>query len=554
MPKNTTVINDGGSGYSTSTITGYAQSILDGRTNHRIGKIAELHNKIDKVDKYIKNGHDTTAFIYFKVNNFELDTRSVDTFEHYAISLENQKTGVGQGNQFKLKIAYHKDFSNYKDINRLEEALATLRDCSLFSFGINNTTDVKKLNRNYCVLKYGYLNSTELETPYYIGLLLKYSVTANRQIVEYTLEGYTGENVAVNTVNWYPAISGIDYENSIYGKVAKAIVTPKNSGNKLSDKELQDYVNKLNTEYTSGITFQPYLALDCFIQDYNNSLDSDSTKFYLLDCTNKHRNVNLKDNNALESVHMSLCKGQTPLQYIEYCIGLFKYKDSDYAIQYLKQELKSSERFVYSLIRHPSLNVIYVCIDVIDDTDSDNKVAYNFLGYSPDNSLLIDYNLNYDGTVALTVSDMYNKEFSKNNDTENSLYIGNDGAIRARTSITKDMFVSGEISDVLIAKQNTWIDKISCANNCSMTTFGLPFEITVGTVFKCGIYISESLHHTSGNCFVTGITDTINNNSFKSSFTMIRLPGKNSLIKDSGDSDNKSGTPNDGTKPIITPY
>ena len=63
-------------------------------------------------------------------------------------------------------------------------------------------------------------------------------------------------------------------------------------------------------------------------------------------------------------------------------------------------------------------------------------------------------------------------------------------------------------------------------------SFGLPFEISIGTIFKCGIYITDTLHHSSGNCYVTGIVDRISNNTFTTEFTMIRLPGKNTALLD----------------------
>ncbi len=196
-------------------------------------------------------------------------------------------------------------------------------------------------------------------------------------------------------------------------------------------------------------------------------------------------------------------------------------------IQYLKQQQQTQERFIYNLVRDPDNdNQILICIDYLDSSEVDDaQIAYKFYGYNPSNVLMIDYNLNYDGTVALAISDNYDDNIS-----DNAIYVGSDGALRARVSITRDMFVAAEVDDVLIAKQNTWLDKVSVANNCTMTTFGLPFEISVGTVFRCGLYISETLHHTSGNCFVTGIVDKIENNMFTTSFTMIRLPGKNSDI------------------------
>ena len=41
--------------------------------------MSDLGEKIEFVNQYIGNkGHDISSFIYFKVNDFELDTRSSD--------------------------------------------------------------------------------------------------------------------------------------------------------------------------------------------------------------------------------------------------------------------------------------------------------------------------------------------------------------------------------------------------------------------------------------------------------------------------------------------
>ena len=505
--------------------------LKDLKTNNKLGAINELRNKIDKVDTHISK-HDTTAFIYFEVNNFKLDTRVPDSFKHYAISLSNQKTGCGQGNKFTLKIAYHKHFaeSKYSDINMLERALGPLQNASLMNYGGYCITNAQQdLLRNKCILQYGYLtNDNTLISPEYTGLLLKYSVNANKQIVEYTLEGYTGEQALYNTVSWYPNIVGMDSVVASDGsKMARAVLALKNEEG-LSESERKELINKLNIEYSGGISFNPYFALDAFLRDYNESTSENSMKFYLIDCTNRYHGVNLYDKDTLEPVRMSICKGQTPLQYAEYCIGQFKYKTTtNYAIQYLQQQGKTTEKFIYSFVRDiHNDKITYICVDVIGDSNnSDSKVAYSFTGYSTTNNLLIDYNLNYDGTVALAIANSYNESIK-----DNAIYIDKSGAVRKKTSITRDMFVAGAMDEVLIAKQNTWLDKVSCANNCTMTTYGLPFEMSIGTVFKCGVYITDTLHHSSGNCYVTGITDIIENNSFTTKFNMIRLPGRNSSI------------------------
>lgn len=510
------------------------QNIKSNRTN-KIGPASILNSKIQKVADYVKQ-HDVTSFIKFEVNGFSLDTRDQNSFKHYAISMENQKTGIGQGNKFTIKIAYHKHFSNYSSINQLEYALGPIKAGSLMAYNDSSMSKTRKnLNKNKCTLQYGYLtNDNSLVSPKYVGLLLKYSVKANKQIVEYTLEGYAGEEATAHNavVNWYPNIIDIntqevDGNNIPVGVLARKGTTTSNS---------EDLIERLNNQYTGGITFQPYLALDCFLQDYNASVSADSTRYYLLDCTDiSNGRKRLSDDNALEPVHLSLCRNQTIMQYVEYCIGLFKYKSvntktNDYSIQYLSQKSETTERFVYDFVKDPNNDkVVYICIDtIVWDNNDDRKVAYAFTGYATDNVLLLDYSLNYDGTVALALSDNY----SEDENTINSLYIDRDGAIRAKASITRDIFTAGESSEVLISKQNTWLDKVSIANNCTMTTFGLPFEISIGTIFKCGLYITDVLHHSSGNCYVTGVIDKISNNTFTSEFTMIRLPGRNNALVD----------------------
>lgn len=500
-------------------------------TNHKSENIQNLNTNIGYVNDYLKNKHDMTSFIKFSIgdkNNpsFSLNTADLDSFNHYAISLENQKTGVGKGNQFKLKIAYHKHFSNYQDINKLEAALAGVKKNSLMREEFSGAKNIKK---NQCYLQYGYLvNNNRLQSPEYIGTILKYTVTANQQIVQYTLEGFSGEQTSSsNVVNWYPNVVGSDSVGTLLGKTRRAVMTlrDKASSNQLAEDAVEDFINDLDKQYSGGITFNPFFLLDIFFQDYNQNVAAEGgSKYYLLDCTGKSEHLGSVD--VLEPVHAVLCKGQTPLQYAEYLISLFKYKTDNFAIKYLQQEGITSDRFVYSVKNDIENNKIYVCVDVIQDDTSDSKVAYDFTGYSTNNALLIDYNLNYDGTVALSVSEQ--EETSKNQD--NAIYVDKSGLLRVRTSLTRDLFVSGEISEVLIAKQNTWLDKISVANSCTLTTFGLPFEISIGTIFKCGVYITDTLHHTSGNCYVTSIVDKINNSKFTTDFTLIRLPGRNTKL------------------------
>lgn len=492
--------------------------------------MSDLSDKIDVVNSYIgKKGHDISSFIYFKVNQFELDTRSIDSFKHYAISLENQKTGVGQGNQFTIVFSFHKDFSHLGiDINKLEEALSTLSKASM-------QLDVSELksSKNACQLQYGYLtdSNVNLISPMYEGMLLEYSVTANKQIVQYTLKGYTGEKAAIGTVNWYPKIKNVDLRNS---EAIGTLVTEKESGN-ITEAELNELINTLNSYYTGPIKINPYEALRIFLADYNAEMERIAenqgtvlTTFVTKLGNNGYYGKNLteEDMNNLRPVSLSLCRNQTPLQYIEYLVSMFVEDTGDqYALQFLKQESKVVDRWVYQFKRsEDDYNTIEVWIHKITSNE-DDVYDYWFKGYAPDNNLLIDYTLNYDGTVALAVSDNINNE-----NEDNSIYIDSRGQLQARAVLTRDMFVEGALDEVQVKNQNTWLDKISCANNCTMQTFGLPFEISVGTIFRVSLYIGDTPHHESGRCFVTGITDKINNGTFTTDFTMIRLPGKDAEL------------------------
>lgn len=492
----------------------------------------DLHNKISNLNSFIKNNHDATAFIYFKVNDFELDTRSTNSRNHYAISLSNQKTGVGAGNQFTLKISYHKDFSDFESANKLEKALSCLRQISLAT---DNQQAVQNLNngKNDCILKYGYLDEAKISaTPKYVGKLLQYTVTANKQILTYTLKGYTGEQATVGTVNWYPKIALdndknwqiVDGEQVIVAKIEEKIKTES-----LTKSEIKEYIEDLNRVYKGSIYVNPYLALKAFIADYNNDIDKmpnvqNPTKFNVIDKSGLLSNE-YSEGSYLKPVRLSICRNQTPIDYVQYLVSMFSERAKDYAVEYLKEQMDITDRWVYELKRDTTSNIINIEINKISSVDADTY-TYNFEGYSANNVLLIDYNLDYDGTVALSVANTMNSE-----DKNNAIYIRSDGLISAKASITNEMFVEGAISDVLVKRQNEWIDKISCANSCTLKTFGMPFEIPVSTVFSVSFNIKDEYHHTSGRCYVTGIVDNIENNMFTTNFSMVRLPGKGAGVE-----------------------
>ena len=474
-----------------------------------------LRNNIESVNQFIGNGHDSTAWIRFEVNSFVLDTRSQDSRDHYALSLENQKTGAGVGNKFTLKIAYNPNYSQYSSATELEKAISLLPEALLYTDDVDMIRKVTNV-KNICKLQYGYLKNSTLKTYEYSGILLKYSVRANKQILEYTLNGIAGEEAAIGTVNWYPHIVGLADSPTDDSKIAELITAAEAETTSSANRD--ELIRQLNQYFTNSLKMDPLNALYCFIQDYNNDakkIDVNATTFKI--CVTSNAKAAASN---LTPVSLSLCRNQTPISYIDYIVSMFSENVGQYSLVYYRNKLGITSRWVHEYKYDRDNNVVKIIIDRIISNE-DNVYDYDFKGYTLDNNLLIDYNLDYDGTVALAVAGSTSTD-SKNN----IIYIDANGQLQAKASITKDMFVSGEIDEVLVKKQNTWVDKISCANKCTMTTFGLPFEIPIGAVFRVRLFINNKPHHTSGRCYVTGIVDRIENSSFTTTFSMIRLPGK----------------------------
>lgn len=514
--------------------------------------VTEVYNRkktiskdaIKEVNDFIGNKHDVTPFIYFQVNNFELDTRDPDSRKHYAISLENKKTGVGSGNQFTLTIAYHRDFSDFKSANDLEKALALLEDeegkeKNNELYHDVNTELFRKRERNDCVLQYGYIDNSIEPTSKYTGKLLEYNVNVNKQIITYTLKGYTSEQAKIGNVNWYPEIKSTkeQFDYAVNGKilVADEFLTRDEISTNLTEDNINEIIENLDKSYTGPIYMNPIKALVAFIYDYNYDLiDKNATKFEI-DCSRVGGGIGTGQKevigessliNNLRPVTISLCRNQTPLDYVKYLISMcVENTEEDYPLKYYKDKQNILDRWVYYIENNSEDNKIRIIIDLISSNKYNDDTEYVFEGYTIDNNLLIDYSLNYDGTIALAVSDMLEEK-----ETDH-IYIDSYGAIRKSATITKDMFVEGAISEATVQAENTWLDKISVANNCTMTTFGLPFEIPVSTVVRVVFNLGNSkgnneYHHTSGRCFITGITDKIENSNFTTSFEMVRLPGK----------------------------
>lgn len=484
----------------------------------------DVGEKVKTLDTWIRKENDLTAFVYFSVNGFELDSRSSKTEQHYITYMENQKTGAGQGNKFTIKIVFHQDFDDKKrNILEFEKQLA----------------DAPK-NRNVCELQYGYLNG--MSSPKYVGFLLQYEVTANKQLVEYTLSGVSGEQTSsIATVNWYPMLDGINEKGEAQVNLEKLSIHALYTKDRNEIAKYNEKIKEFNQQYNTPIKMNPFDALCRFVWDYNYFLkkvydekkgDMKSyTQFKIVDETGLGKiGKRSRLETYLQSVNISVCRNQSATEYIEYLVGLFQKKTSDIdgVMLYYMQNKEVVDRFVYEFKYDTSSNKVVKTIKIVIRrlTSEDNSCAYTFSNYTPDNRMLLDYTLKYDGTVALTAQSNYSNSLDKEDEEDKKIYIDSNGKIVSKAVLTKEMFVAGSLEEVVAKSSNSWLDKISCSNNCTMKTIGIPFEIPIGTVFAIQSYIGDVLHHQSGRCYTVGVVDRIQNNMFTTDFTMVRLPGK----------------------------
>lgn len=485
--------------------------------------------KVGELDTWVKKENDLTAFVYFKVNGFELDTRKSETEKHYITYMENQKTGAGQGNKFTIKIVFHQDFDDKgRDILKFEHELADAPN-----------------NRNVCELQYGYLIGES--SPKYVGFLLQYEVTANKQLVEYTLYGVSGEQTSsIATVNWYPMLDGIDDDDVAYINMQKQSIHALYTKDSTEIAKYNEKIKEFNSKYQNPIKINPFEALCRFVYDYNDFLKQvydekknemkSYTQFKIVDETGLGMVGDIpKLSTYLQPVNISVCRNQSATEYIEYLIGLFQKKTSDIdgAMLYYMQKREVVDRFVYEYKYDNSSNSVVKTIKVVIRrlSSENNDTAYTFSNYTLSNRMLLDFTLKYDGTVALTAQSNYDNSASEENEEDKRIYIDSSGKIVSKAVLTKEMFVAGSLEEVVAKAGNSWLDRISCSNNCTMKTVGMPFEIPIGTVFAIQSYIGDTPHHQSGRCYTVGAVDKIQNNMFTTDLTMVRLPGKYSGIE-----------------------
>ena len=138
-------------------------------------------------------------------------------------------------------------------------------------------------------------------------------------------------------------------------------------------------LRKLLHEYSGSIKVDPYGALIKFVEDYNNSVENtmgeNGTKLRVEPYYDNYADVKEKLN--LKPVVLSLCRNQTPIQYIQYLVSMFASAEiNKSSLDYFNSDKKVDKRWVYSFETSDTENEIIVKVSSIEPES--NEYAYIF--------------------------------------------------------------------------------------------------------------------------------------------------------------------------------
>lgn len=153
-----------------------------------------FENTLNKVSNMIKGDNTYSVWIRLTIgksdkNKIVFDTSSTNKDENLMMSLDYEKVGAGEGNEFTFKVAF--DLFNYgqetkKNVEKLDELI--YRALNIKSY--KNAKDYF-----YCNFQYGYnvVGNTQIVSPYYEGLITEIvpSVDYSNGRTYYTIKGYS---------------------------------------------------------------------------------------------------------------------------------------------------------------------------------------------------------------------------------------------------------------------------------------------------------------------------------------------------------------------------
>lgn len=433
----------------------------------------DRHTKLQKVVSSLRDRSDFTTFIYFSVNNLELDTRNADPSKQYIVSLTNEKNGSGQANKFTLTVT----FTNYdtKSIKDFEDSFLNLDDTE---------------NKNLCKLQYGYVRTQngeeEISSPTYEGRLLDFKMNIRDNFITYTFTGYSGLRAEQDVlVQWYP---GPD-------------ILKESSVDKVT---YNGYIENLI------IGGDPLVILKKFLEDLTGF--SDTFKYHLVILDSE-----IAEPDALSPISVSPCNGRSPVVYINYLLSLFKFKEKQVRSSWISRLTGITPTVSYT-IEMTGDNDYTITLYLRKKREPITEFSLNS-GNPATNDMLIDFNVDVDGSIVLAIDQ------SERFKVKNSQVIQADGKVVEVASVFNTLARSSRTTvNQNVYSSNIKSNKFDFAQTGEATLIGIPAEIPISSTVTLNSYINNELHRISGDFFVESVIDSISTSGlFTTKIQCLRL-------------------------------
>lgn len=435
----------------------------------------KLRRTVGLMNAKFKTNSTFTPFIKFTVNNLVLDTRIPG--QQYITSLTNELNGSGQSNKFSLTVTFT---NNDKDIADFEDSFL-------------NIDEDKIEDKNICTLQYGYCsddNSEEISTDIYTGILLNFNVNIKENFVSYVFSGYSGFEVVKDVAfQWYPGSDIIKtHEDNV---------------------EYNGYIENMI------IGGDPLQILTKFVEDVSK-ISEYKYEIKVID-------PEIKREHALKRIAVPPCNSKTPVDYINFLLSMMKYEESSIVESWKNKLSGVSPTISYSVrMSEKEKKTIEIYLYLRKHREFLEEFSIN----SGTNNLLLDFDVDVDGSVALAI------EKTNSIKTDSSQVISSNGQVIEVSSVFNSLARSSRSSvNQNVYSSNIISNKFDFEQTGSATLIGIPCEIPIGSVIRLNKFINNEKHRASGDLFVeTSVDEISSNNIFTTTLKGLRLKDDNNLF------------------------
>ena len=414
-------------------------------------------NMTEGLGKWAYKGQSFTPYLMFQIGDD--DTGVVFTTHsknsNYFMSFSHTHSGAGAANEFTLTLAFAP--SPTTDISKME----------------------KLFNTTSCKYRYGY-DQPYVLSPTYKGILLKYSVSMNNNLLTYTLSGY--------------------------GSVIES------NEHKFSFEQIGEYVTETSSDSTTitttvknGIRPTEFLAgeVNKKAKSYHKKISID-------------KNAYQKD----QEVVIPAMSEMTLPEVIDKVLSLAYCLDSD--------GQNDGSQFYYYTIPHHAYDEVdeFVVKRVVKDNSVISKITtaieFDWGGLSFNKSpytanIVQNFSAEYDGSIAIAAT-------SQDTDGGENVYALDKYGQVVTTRLIADSAKAGDdLSNIQIENYNKWAKLTQYSYEATLELVGIPCEIPMGTYIKVRPLIYGIEHHTGGTYFTETQTDKLDASGFSTTVKLLKV-------------------------------